>query len=201
MEQKKSKSPTELTTGEVRFSYANVWEARQMVNPKSGKPEGKPKFSVVLLIPKKDKTTIRNIEEAMRAAETVGRSKEWKGKNPKHIEFCLNDGDEKYDADPSKYDVYKGMMYLNAKANENRPPKILELVNGRLEAITERDQFYSGCYGKASLNFFAYEFMGKYGIGCGLRNLLKLRDGENLGGGSSDPEVDFADDIDGDDDL
>lgn len=193
--------PTKIKTGKVRFSYAKVWEATQMVNPKTGKPEGKKKFSVVLLIPKKDKAGIRDIQDAIKAAETLGYAKEWKGRNVKYIEECLHDGDEKFDSDPEKYDVYKGHMYLSPKANENRPPQVCKIVSGRVEAITERDEFYSGCYGKAVVNFFAYEYMGKFGIGVGLNSVLKLEDGENLGGGYSNAEDDYAEEVDENGDL
>ena len=41
------KNPTKVVTGIVRLSYANVWEA-VAIN------DGKPKFSVSLIIPKSD---------------------------------------------------------------------------------------------------------------------------------------------------
>lgn len=198
MTQTKQKPANEITTGKCRFSYANVWEARQIVNKKTGKPDGKPHFSVTLLFPKKDKASIRQIEEAIEAAKVmaIADKKQWNGTKPKNVEICLRDGDEKFETDESKYAVYENMMYITAKANEGYPPKVLKIVDGRLEAITERNEFYSGAYGKASLRFYGSEYMGKYFISANLNNLLKLEDGPNLGGGGSDPEVDFAEDLD-----
>jgi hypothetical protein len=192
---------TKVKTGKVRFSYANVWEAKRMTE--NGKPSGEPKFSVVILIPKKDKTTKAILDAGIEAAKVVGRDTkaEWKSKIPAKLEVCLHDGDEKFEEDAEKYAVHKGHWYINAKANANRPPQIVKLVDGRIEAIVNRDEFYSGCYGKATLNFFPYYFMGKAGIGCGLNNLLKTEDGENLGGGYSNAETDFADEVEENDDL
>lgn len=39
-----------------------------------------------------------------------------------------------------------------------------------------------GVYGRASINFYAFNSNGNKGIACGLNNLQKIRDGEPLGG-------------------
>ncbi|EIA24002.1 hypothetical protein SFB3_226G1, partial [Candidatus Arthromitus sp. SFB-3] len=49
---------------------------------------------------------------------------------------------------------------------------------------------YSGCYGYASINFYAFNTNGNKGIACGLNNLMKIEDGEPLGGRVS-AEIDF----------
>ena len=75
---------------------------------------------------------------------------------------------------------YAGMWFLNA--NSNRAPQI---VDAACNPIRERSEFYSGCYGRASVTFFAFNSNGNRGIACGLGNLQKLRDGEPPGGGST----------------
>ena len=82
------------------------------------------------------------------------------------------------------------MFFLNA--NSSRKP---EIVNKEREAIMSNDEFYSGCFGRASINFYAFNVSGNKGIACGLNNIQKLEDGERLAGGSS-AEDDFADDDD-----
>jgi hypothetical protein len=57
---------------------------------------------------------------------------------------------------------------------------------------------YSGCYIRASINFYAFNTNGNRGIACGLNNIQKLADGTPLGGHSR-AEDDFAD-LDDDDD-
>jgi hypothetical protein len=56
-------------------------------------------------------------------------------------------------------------------------------------------------YGRASINFYAFNTNGNKGIACGLNNIQKLRDGEPLGG-KSRAEDDFNDGfLEGDGDL
>ena len=81
-------------------------------------------------------------------------------------------------------------MFLNAKSS--RKPGV---VDADLNAILDKEEFYSGCYGRASLNFYAYDYQGTKGIGVGLNNLQKLEDGERLGGDFSTAEEDFGDDL------
>jgi hypothetical protein len=65
----------------------------------------------------------------------------------------------------------------------------------------DRSEVYSGCYGRVSLSFYAFNTNGNRGIACGLNNLQKLRDGEPLGGQMS-AETEFAGlEEDGDEDF
>ena len=51
--------------------------------------------------------------------------------------------------------------------------------------ILDRDEVYSGCYARVSLNFYAFNSNGNKGVACGLGNIQKIRDGESLGGRTS----------------
>ena len=51
-------NPTRIVTGEVRLSYAHVWEPNSIQG-------GKPKYSTSLIIPKTDTATIAAIEKAV----------------------------------------------------------------------------------------------------------------------------------------
>ena len=46
-------------------------------------------------------------------------------------------------------------------------------------------------YARVTINFFSYDSHGSKGVGCGLGNVLKIRDGETLSGGAS-AASDFA---------
>lgn len=176
-----SNSPTHVVTGMIRFSYANVFEARSM-------EEGqKPKFSTAILIDKKDKTTLAKIEKAIKAAIEKGKEEKWKGKIPGNLKLPLRDGDEEKPDDP----VYEGKMFLNA-SNYNKPG----IVDENLNEILDKDEFYSGCYGRASINFYPYDNISK-GVAAGLNNVQKLKDGEPLSGGTS-AEEDFGEDFEDD---
>jgi len=171
---------TKVMIGEVRFSYANVHVA-QAINGSSDL-----KYSVVLLIPKTNKVLMAKIRAGIEAAKKEGVSTKWKGKLPPKIDITLHDGDE----DKPDNEEYAGHYYLNC--NNKRKPGIMVRQDGENYPLTNVDDFYSGCYGFATINFFPYDSAGKKGIGASLNNLLKTRDGERLSGGAS-AEQDFAD--------
>jgi len=176
-------SETKVITGKVRFSYAHVFKPHAM-------DEGEtPKYSVSLIIPKKDKKTIKKIEDACKAALEVGKDK-FGGKIPKNLKMPLRDGDEEREDDPN----FEGCMFVNA--NSTTKPGI---VDADVEPILDQEEFYSGCYGRASIVFFAYNKAGNKGVACALNNLQKLEDGDRLAGGGSTPEEDFGEDAGGDD--
>lgn len=168
---------TKVITGKVRFSYAHVFEP-------SAINEGEtPKYSICILIPKTDTATVEKIQRAIEAAKQVGKAKlaDKNGKIPSTIRTPLRDGDDERGDDEN----FAGMWFLNA--NSSRKPGI---VDANLDPILSKDEFYSGCYGRASLNFFAFNVQSK-GIACGLNNLQKLEDGEPLDG-STKAENDFG---------
>lgn len=173
-------STTKVVTGKVRFSYAHVWE------PVAINEDQKKKYSVSILVPKTEKKTLSRLEEAVQAALEEGKGK-FGGKTPKNWKHPLRDGDEERPEDEN----YAGMMFFNA--NSDRAPGI---VDANLDPIIDKDELYSGCYGRASVNFYAFNTSGNKGVACGLNNLQKLEDGERLGGTVSSPEDDFGTDDD-----
>jgi hypothetical protein len=164
-----------VVTGKVRFSYANVFTP---VDKGDGKT---PKYSVSIIIPKSDKETIAKINKAFEEAKANSASY-FGGTVPKLLKGGLRDGDlEKED------DAYAGSMFINA--NTAKKPGV---VDADMNAIIDADEFYSGCYGRAAIEFFPYNIEGSKGIACGLGNVQKLEDGERLGGGGVSAAVDFA---------
>lgn len=182
-------STTKVITGpNTRFSYANVWDPKPSLNG------GKPKYSVSLIIRKTDTKTIEKIKEAIRAAYEEGQSK-LKGNGKfvpalEDIKVPLRDGDKDRKGDPA----YEGCYFINA--NSDTAPQI---VDADRNEILNRSECYSGVYGRASINFYAYNTNGNKGIAAGLNNLQVLRQGEPLGG-KSRAEDDFAD-CDDDDEI
>lgn len=172
---------TKVVTGEVRFSYVNVFEPKSI----NGSDE---KYSVSLLIDKRDTKTIETIERAIEAAKQAGVAK-FGGKIPPVLKLPLRDGDVERPDDEN----YAGKMFVNA--NCKTKPGLIE-KNGM--EIIDTTEFYSGCYGKASVTFYAFNSNGNKGIACGLNNIMKTRDGEPLGGRSRAVD-DFANDIEEDD--
>ena len=175
------KNPTKVITGpKTRWSYANVWDPKSING-------GTPKYSVSLIIPKSDVATVKKIE-----AYEEGESKlKGNGKSVpslKVLKTPLRDGDLERPDDAAYADSY----FINA--NSASAPGI---VDADRQPILERSEVYSGVYGRASINFYAFNSNGNKGIACGLNNLQKIADGEPLGG-KSRAEDDFATDDDDD---
>ena len=183
--QKPAASTRVVTGPRTRFSYCNVWEPRSVNG-------GDPKYSMSLIIPKDDAETVGRINRAIEAAYREGEAKlKGKGALPPltAIRTPLRDGDLDRPEDPA----YAGCWFLNA--NSDRAPGI---VDAKAQPILDRGEVYSGCYGRVSIGFYAYNTNGNRGIACGLNNIQKIRDGEPLGGYLS-AEAEFAGLGDGED--
>ena len=174
-------NPTKVITGvKTRWSYANVWQAKSING-------GTPKFSVSLIIPKSDTKTVTAVKNAIQAAYDEGQSK-LKG-NSKSVPALtviknpLRDGDLERPDD----ETYKDSYFINA--NSATAPGIVDAAR---QPILEHSEVYSGVYGRASINFYAFNSNGNRGIACGLNNLQKISDGEPLGG-KTRAEDDFDD--------
>lgn len=171
---------TKVRTGEVRLSYVHLFEAHAI-------DDGDAKYSVSLIIPKSDTKTINAINKAVKAAIEQGKTSKWNGKVPSGLKLPLRDADAEGKEDEAYADAY----FVNANSS-NKPGVVLNFrANGKFVEASPED-VYSGCYGIASVNFYPYSAKGSKGIACGLNNIMKVRDGDNLGG-SVDADTDFAD--------
>lgn len=176
----KNNNPTKVVTGICRFSYANLWE------PKAMDENSKAKYSVSLIIPKSDTKTLDKVKAAIQAAYEEDKNKLSNGKSVptlNSIKTPLRDGD----IDRPDDEAYANSYFINA--NSIIAPGI---VDADCQAILDHSEVYSGIYGRASINFYAYKTNTARGIACGLQNVQKIRDGEPLGGHSR-AEDDFAD--------
>ena len=177
----KAISDSAVRLGEVRFSYVNVFSKRQ-------NPDGTPgKYSVCVIIPKSNTEAVALFKQAYEAVKLQGKTTKWGGKVPAKVVLPLHDGDEERPDDPA----FEGCWYFNCSSNNKPGIRIKDELGQIVEAIDE-DEFYSGCYGAVSVNLFPYSSNGNNGVGVGLNNVIKLRDGEKLSGGRS-ADVDFAD--------
>lgn len=164
---------TKFVTGKVRFSYAHVFQPAET-------PNGTMKYSVSILIPKTDKDTVARFNKAFEDTKAANAAV-WGGTVPKMLKGGLRDGDAEKD-DP----IYAGHYFINANSNEK--PGV---VDADLNPIMDQSEFYSGCYGRASITLYPYDTSGSKGIAAGLNNVQKLEDGDKLGGATS-AAADFA---------
>jgi len=156
---------SKVITPEFRASYANVWEPGKT-------PSGDMKYSVSMIFPKT--TDLTEIRKAIKAC-IVEKHGEDEKKWPKGLKNPLRDGDAERDGKE-----YAGSFFINA-GSKNQPG----IVDQNVKPITERDEFYSGVYARASVSFFYFDKAGNRGVGVGLNNLMKTKDGERLDGRAS----------------
>lgn len=162
-----------VVTGEVRLSYVHVFT-----------PHAKPgsnneaKYGVTILLPKSDYATKQRIDAAINAAIQAGVSSNWNGVRPPMLAIPIHDGDGVRPSDGMPFsDECKGHWIFTASSKQ--APQV---VDAGVNPILNQTEVYSGMYGRVSIRFFSYNNNGKKGIGCGLNNVQKLRDGEPLGG-------------------
>jgi len=148
-------------------------------------------FRTSVLIPKKDKALVAQIEEAIDEAKEYGKTAKWGGKIPRNLKIAFQDGD---DTDLDKYPENEGHWLLNARSK-----KKVGLVDIDRQPILDVSEVYSGCWAYVSVTSFAYDNESK-GVSFFLNNIMKARDDESFGGSSASADEDFAD-IDTDDVL
>ena len=162
--------PMKVLTGEVRLSYCSL------TTPRAAKQGGEPKYSVTLLIPKTDNATKADIDAAINAAAQEALAK-----------VPIHDGDGVRPSGVPFGDECKGHWVLTASTKNK--PQVVGIDNINCELAPS--DIYSGMYGRVTVRFFGYSNSGNKGIGCGLGNVLKTRDGEPLSGQAS-AASDFA---------
>lgn len=174
----KPKDPRHVVTGECRLNYAHVFA------PRSGPNGGKEGYSVTLVFkPGSDMTKLRN------AAHAAAREK-WGDKMPKQLRSPFRSCSDR----EGQEGFEPGGIFITARS-ENKPG----LVDQGMNPILSNDVLYSGCFVRASLRSFAYDFQGNKGVSFALLNLQKMKDGDRLDNRRS-PDQDFeplpgADDI------
>lgn len=163
---------TKMITGECTLSYVHVWEPAET-------PSGDEKFSVSILIPEGDKGTLKLVDKCVKAAIARGLEKgKFTKAQVKALRLPLRNGTEEVEnGEKAENPEYRGHMFLNASST--RKPGV---VGPDAKPILNQDDVYSGIIGRVDINFFPYNAAGNRGIGVGLNNIMKLRDGERLDG-------------------
>lgn len=182
---------TKVVTGKVRFSYCHIFEPQAPVNG------GDPKYSVTLLIPKSDSATYAKIQSAMKEAADKFRERNGAASLPAKPNHTLHDGDGTRDSGDPYGPECKDCWVITVSSKQK--PVIVDAFRNE---VTDPTEVYSGCYGRAAINFYGYNQAGKKGISAGLLSIQKLSDGEPFGtvGSADDFDDDYRDaDMDDDD--
>lgn len=138
---------------------------------------GNKKYGLTLLFSKgSDLTTLKRA--ALKAA---------KGER-EYIDKVFKDGDERAGKD-GYGEVFENVTFISAKTNFK--PQVAKKINGQVIPITDPSEVYWGMYVRAVVTPHFYNITGNKGVSFTLKSVLKIRDGEPLGGGSLDE--DYAD--------
>ena len=165
--------PKRVLTPECRLSYCNLVTARA---PQNG--VGDPKFSVTLLIPKSNPNIKTELDAAMEAAAQEAVNAKWNGIRPQRLESVVHDGDGVRPSGETFGPECKGCWVVTASSKNK--PYVCGIDNTQCELAPT--DIYSGMYARVSINFYGYFAAGRRGVGCGLRGVMKTRDGEPLSG-------------------
>mgnify|MGYP003258488225 FL=1 len=106
---------TKVLTGEVRLSYTNLTAPV----PSKSDPNGKPKYSVTILIPKSDTATKADLDASFMAAYNEGITTKWGGARPQ-AQSVIHDGDGLRQSGTPYGEECKGHWVLTA-SSINKP--------------------------------------------------------------------------------
>lgn len=127
-----------FTTPEGRLSYPALFKPR---GPEEYDPG---KFVATILIPKKNRETLKPIEDAIKAMTL----EIWGPKAPKFKFPAITDGDEKEDPN------YHGNIALTAKTTLK--PALYKPSRGEYVKVETQDDMYPGCWVKLSVHLHPY---------------------------------------------
>lgn len=172
-----------VTTPKFRVSFPAVFE------PKLAPGATEPKFSITMLFQTTgpdavDITPLKNAVKAVIAEKFGADETKWpRTKDGKYaFKLPFRDGAEK------DYEGYgPGVVFCSASSKKDRKPG---LIYGNKEPITNPNEFYGGCYARATINAYWYDKGVNKGVAFGLQNIQKWSDGEPFSG-KTKPENDF----------
>lgn len=160
-----------VLTPEFRVSYPCLF------TPKKNTLNGKDEYSVVALFPKG-----ADLKELVAAVNEVAVSEfgSDKTKWPKNLKMPFKKQEDSLDKNGNLRDGHvEGAIMMNLKcdASKNQP----QVVDAKVQPIIDSKEVYAGCYGKASITFFAYNQTANKGVSMILNNFQKTREGDPLG--------------------
>ena len=173
-----------MLIGEVRFSFARIFEPH-VIN------DSAPKYSLTMLIPKSNTKLVQQIAAEMNAAAQAGLQKKFGGQLPTMLNKPIYDGDGVRPNGEKFGPECHGCYVMTASADAKYPPQVV--AGQDKHEVMDQREVYSGCFGWVDVSFYAYNSHGRKGIGCGLNNVLKTRDGEPLAWARKNAQDAFSD--------
>lgn len=172
----------EIMITNVRLSYPNLFSAFAF------KKDQEPKYGATLVFSVDDEVNTKRVKAAIMQAAT----NKWGQKAAESLKVAianlkggLHNGAKK--ADKEGFD--ETVQFVNA-SSKTRP---LALTRDRTPATADDNLFYPGCYVNAKISFYANDNEWGKSIGCELKGVQFVNDGERLGGGTPASPDDFPD--------
>ena len=185
----KTVNPRNYVTDIVTFSYAHVFEPKKT-------PSGDMKYSVCLLLDKKNKKVKERWDAAIEAAFQAGVKKgKFNKKQRPIIKTPVRDGDKELETGVKEEESYRGKWFINASSFD--PIEVTTAKNGKVIQLFDAKDFFSGCYGRAIISFYPYNKEGGRGIAVALNGIFKVGEGDRLDGRVNASKVfsDFVDEV------
>lgn len=162
-----------IKTPEFRVLFPNLFEPTAPPG-KDGKPQGEPKYSIVMLF---SDEAIKPITEAVKQVAKQA----FPNQDLSSLHLPVKRGSEekqKAEKKGKNGDIYDGSWVV--KASSKFPPGVIGPDKGE---VWSKD-IWSGTYGRAELNIVAYDGVGANpdGVTCYVNFYMKTRDGERLAG-------------------
>lgn len=170
------KKTVSLITPVFRVSFPAVFQPARPMNATD-----KPKFGVTMLFDMKDPEVaagVQRMKDAVKAV-IVGKFGPDQAKWPKGMRIPFRKGEEK---DTDGYGP--GVIFVAARSD--RRPGLVQAwagADGKTPApLTDPNDFYGGCYARASVNPFWFDKGVNKGVALGLNNIQKIKDGVPFSG-------------------
>lgn len=162
-----------------RVSFPQLFEAKAMPGSE------KKKYGVQCLFTVADiqkNPTEKKLWDAMKAAAQAVATEKWPKQIPVNVQSPFRKGEEK-----EQFQGYgAGVIFISA-TTMTRPG----IVGPDMTKLINPEDFYAGCYARATVNPYAWSYMGKNGVSFGLQNIQKVREGEPFGN-RTNAEDDFS---------
>ena len=163
------KKTTNLVTPAFRASFVHL------VKPRAAAPDAPEKYSLMVVLPQKDKAAMAFLKTLQTACDAVVKEK-FGGKVPKKLKSPFRDGD-----DEDNRPEWAGCICFSASASQDFKPQI---VDADLQEIIDPAELYSGAWYRVSLRPYAWDHpTGGKGYSLGLVNVQKVKDDDPFSGG------------------
>ncbi len=193
------KESQRIVTPEFRVFYPNVFKPSRMKGTDNAL-----KFSVTGGFDKKKDMSVIKLAIKHAKINFFGPNKEeW----PDDIISPVTDGDLPPKPGKKPKEGYKGNWVIKFSSNEDQRPGVVDYPNG--DPIVNPSDFYPGCYARAQVFAYVWEFpkdSGRYGVSFILDHVQKMKEGKAIGGKKSAKEAfgitaggDDEDDVEADD--